>query len=301
MHIEMVTGNTGYIAATQLIGLYRTDSSHCILLDSGTATDREEIEQTLLQAGMTPCGIIATHSHYDHFSNCTYFQQKYQIPVALSFGEAELCRTFPALKSHLFIYSAGEIMADPILRFMPCKVDRVIMPEEQDLYFRGVLFRVPRTPGHSPEHTSIITPDNVLFAGDAVLCGPALEHAKLPYAYNLRQYIESIEVLRNTGCGYLLIPHRGVVPAPFDDLLDANRDLYLDRIAAVTAIIDHPMSLEDITTALRDTLHIRVDTPRKAENLERFVRPYLECLLDDGVLKQSLRGSGTLCYGPADA
>ena len=299
MHIEMVAGNTGYIASKQLIGLYRTDSTHCILLDAGTSTDREEIEQALHDAGLTPRGIIATHTHYDHFSNCTYFQQKYHIPVALSFGEAELCRTFPALKSHLFMYSAGEIMSDPILRFMPCKVDRVIMPEEDDLYFCGVLFRVPRTPGHSPEHTSIITPDEVCFAGDALMCGAALERSKLPYAYNLRQYLESLELFRGFGSRYLLIPHRGVAEAPFDDLIDANRDIYLDRIRAVTDIIDRPMSMEDITTAIRDGMHIHVDTPRKAENLERFIRPYIECLLDDGILRQTLRGTGTLCYEPA--
>lgn len=59
------------------------------------------------------------------------------------------------------------------------------------------------------------------------------------------------------------------------------------------------MSLEEIFTAVRDTMHIRVDTPRKAENLERFLRPYLECLLDDGTHRLSLRGTGTLCYEPA--
>jgi len=70
------------------------------------------------------------------------------------------------------------------------------------------------------------------------------------------------------------------------------------QLRVVSSIIDHQMSLEEIFSAVRDTMHIRVDTPRKAESLERFLRPYLECLLDDGTHKLSLRGTGTLCYEP---
>lgn len=298
MKICQIAGNTAYIDAHQYIGLYITDGHHCILLDSGIATARAEIEKTLLDAGLAPVGVLATHTHFDHFGNATYFQQKYHIPVAISFGEAELCRTFPAVKSHLFVYSAGEIMSDPMLASLPCKVDRVIMPAEQELYFCGVQFKILRTPGHSPEHISVITPDRVCYGGDALMCGHALEDAKLPYAYNFRQSLESIELFRGLPCDYILLAHRGVVPAPFDRLLDENRDVMLRRLATVGGIIDHQMSVDEIYTAVRDTLRIQVDTTRRAQNLERFLRPYLECLLDDGTHRLSLRGTGTLCYEP---
>lgn len=192
-------------------------------------------------------------------------------------------------------------MSDPMLRGMPCNVDRVIMPHEHDLFLQGVRFQVLRTPGHSPEHVSYITPDGVCFAGDALLCGRALEEAKLPYEYNFRQFIESVEMFRAIPCSHIILPHKGVAEAPFDALLDENREVMLSRLAAVTAIIDRPMSLEEIMTAVREQMHIRVDTTRKAENLERFVRPYLECLLDDGILRQTLRGTGTLCFEPASS
>ena len=32
--------------------------------------------------------------------------------------------------------------------------------------------------------------------------------------------------------------------------------------------------------------------------LERFLRPYLECLVDDGTHRLTLRGTGTLCFEP---
>lgn len=299
MEIRTICGNTAYLAGPQLIGLYKTDERHCILLDCGPAALRDELELTLENAGLSPIGILATHAHFDHFGNAAWFQQKYRIPIAISFGEAELCRTLPAIKSHLFVYSAGEIMSDPMLMNLPCNVDRVIMPYETDIIFCGVRFGILRTPGHSPEHISILTPDRVCYCGDALLSGRELRHAKLPYAYNVRQSLESVEQFRDLPCDHLLIAHKDVVNTPFDDILDENRRCMEQQLQTVSAIIDHPMSLEEIFTAVRDTMHIRVDTPRKAENLERFLRPYLECLLDDGTHRLSLRGTGTLCYEPA--
>lgn len=298
MEICPIRGNTAYLKGPQLIGLYITDDSHCILLDCGPAALRDAIEEALARAGLTPIGILATHAHFDHFGNASYFQQKYGIPVGISFGEAELCRTFPAIKSHLFVYSAGEIMSDPMLNSLPCDVDRVIMPGETHILFCGVRFGILPTPGHSPEHCSIITPDRVCYCGDALMCGPHLEGAKLPYAYNIRQNLESIELFRELPCDYILVPHKGVVKAPFTTLVEDNRRAMEQQLRAVADIIDRQMSLEEIFTAVRDTMRIRVDTPRKAENLERFLRPYLECLVDDGSHRLSLRGTGTLCYEP---
>ena len=298
--IEIISGNTAYLdVGMALIGLYLIDDHRCLLLDCGPASCRETLENALTAAGFVPDGIIASHSHYDHFGNAAYFQQKYNIPVAITFGEAELCRTLPAIKSYLFAYSAGEVMDDPDLTALPCNVDRVIMPSEDYFYLRGIRFDLLRTPGHSPEHAAIITPDRVCYAGDALMVGPSLERAKLAYSYNIRQAIESIENFRGLRCDWLICAHKGVVPAPFDGLLDANRDLMEERLQAVCRIIDREMSRDEIFTAVRDTMHIKVDTIRKAENLERFLRPYLECLVDDGSLRLTLRGSGTLCYEPA--
>lgn len=299
MEIKTVSGNTAYIDGHQLIGLYLTDSRHCILLDSGVASAREEIEKTLLDAGLTPVGVLATHTHFDHFGNAAYFQQKYRIPVAISFGEAELCRTFPAVKGHLFVFSAGEIMSDPDMSAIPCKVDRVIMPAEDELYFCGVRFGILRTPGHSPEHISVITPDRVCYGGDALMCGHALTGVKLPYTYNFRQTLESIDLFRNLSCDWLLLAHRGVIPAPFDGIAEQNRAVMEQQLQTVAGIIDRQMSVEEIYAAVRESMGIRVDTPRKAQSLERFLRPYLECLIDDGTHRLSVRDGGTLCYEPA--
>ena len=298
MQVKMLAGNTGYLDGHQVIGLYLTDPGHCVLLDSGVAALRDKIEQSLAEAGLTPVGVLCTHTHYDHFGNAAYFQKKYTIPVALPFGEAELCRTWPAVKSHLFVFTAGQIMTDPDTRDLPCTVDRIVMPDQTDFLFCGVRFTILHTPGHSPDHISVITPDRVCYGGDALLCGRHLTAAKLPYAYNFRQSLESFELFRTTGCDWLLLAHNGVIEAPFDSLVDENRIAMEDRLALVRNVVDREMSVEEIYTAVRQAMGIVVDTPAKALSLERFLRPYLECMVDDGTHIQTVR-DGVLCLAPA--
>jgi len=293
-----VAGRTMALDIRQLLGVYKLDGHRCVLLDCGYIDIRDTIETLLAGAGLSVVGVLGTHTHFDHFGNGAYFQKHHGAQIALPLGEAELCRTFPTLKGYLFVYSAGEVMSDPQLREMPCYADRVIRPEEDEIDFCGARFGIVHTPGHSPDHISVLTPDGVLYTGDALTVGAHLKTSKIPYAYNLRQYMESLESLRGVNAEKYLVAHKGVVDAPFGELIDENLRLMERQLQTVSDVIDHTMSFEEILTAVRDVLHIRVDTPRKAENLERFLRPYLECLIDDGTHRLTLRGTGTLCYEP---
>jgi glyoxylase-like metal-dependent hydrolase (beta-lactamase superfamily II) len=299
MKIQKILGNTWCLVGYQMIPLYMTDSTHCIMMDTGTQEMRAEIEATLEEANITPIGLLCTHTHYDHFGNANYFSQRYKCPVALPLGEAEICRTFASVKSHLAVFSAGQVMADSEMSSIPCLVDHVIRPEETDTMFRGVRFRVLHTPGHSMDHISYITPDGVCYGGDALLCGHALTVSKLPYAFNFRQSLESIEQFRTLDCPCMILAHKGVVEAPFDQLVEDNRQTMLSQLAHVSALIDHQMSVDVIYAVVREAMGIKVDTPAKALNLERFLRPYLECIIDDGTHRQSVR-NGTLCYEPVE-
>jgi glyoxylase-like metal-dependent hydrolase (beta-lactamase superfamily II) len=299
MEIQHISGNTRCLVGYQMIPLYMTDSTHCIMMDTGLEGMREEIVQTLAAANITPIGLLCTHTHYDHFGNANFFSHRYKCPVALPLGEAEICRTPASVKSHLGVFSAGQVLSDPKMASIPCLVDHVIRPEEHDTMFRGVRFRVLHTPGHSPDHVSYITPDNVCYAGDALLGDHALAVSKLPYAFDFRQSLDSMELFRGLDCDYMILAHKGVVEAPFDRLVDDNRRVMLEQLDRVASLIDHQMTVEEINLLVQQTLGIRVTSPEKALNLDRFLRSYLECIIDDGTHRQSVR-NGLLCYEPVD-
>ena len=295
--IRQVSGNTWVIDSPLMIPFYMTDLNHCILMDTGTVQMRQAIDRTFELSHVTPVGIFCTHTHYDHYGNAGYFSEKYQCPIALPLGEAEVSRTLSGVKSYLFCYSAGQVAADPQLAALPCTVDHVIRSDEEETLFRGIHFRVIHTPGHSIDHISIITPDNVCYAGDALMCGKSLTASKFPYAFNMAENLSSMEKLRGLSCEYMILAHRGIACAHFDALVDENIEVTRREIKAFAALVDQQMTVEEIIQKTEKEMGVQVNSPAQALALERFVRPYLEYMIDTGTHKQSIR-DGLLCYEP---
>ena len=109
MKIAHVLGNTWVIEADELIPFYKVDDEHIILLDSGLEEERESIEKTLQENGLTPAGILCSHAHVDHCANNGYFQKKYHIPVAMTQPEADVCSSLLTLRCYFLDLPNKEI------------------------------------------------------------------------------------------------------------------------------------------------------------------------------------------------
>ena len=298
MELKQIRGNTWCLMGRQLTPVFLINEEQCILLDCGTAVPkvRARMLEELGRHGLTPIGVICTHNHFDHDGNAAWLQREYGIPVAMPLGEAEACRTHAALKGYLFVYTIGQIREDPTL--VPVLADRVIQPEEERILFCGVTFRILHTPGHSIDHISIITPDNVCYVGDALRGGRTLERSHLPYAYDLALCLETIEKLRALRCPVMILAHDCVERAPYDALCDRNRDTYLEAMERIAALADRPMTMEAISRRVQRAMGVTVDSGLKALAFERFLRPYLEYLTDSGRLR-IVALDGVLGYAPA--
>ena len=58
MNLTQIKGNTWAIEASELIPLYRLDDSRCVLLDTGLPGERDELDDTLRSARLTPAGVL---------------------------------------------------------------------------------------------------------------------------------------------------------------------------------------------------------------------------------------------------
>lgn len=284
MQLIPIKGNTYVLEDWQYIPLYMVDAHRCILLDTGDLSQRHAIEETLSAHGLTPVGILGTHVHTDHSPNHRYFQEKYRIPVALSAGEAGLCVTQLNLKAYFFMLPIGQINSEDEVRDMELVADRVILPGETELEFCGVRFGTLRTPGHSPDHICIRTPDDVLYLGDAVLTGDSLTSAKLPYFFSHRDAIASMDLLRREKASLYLAAHKGV----YEDItpwLDANQAAIRDRSTQIAALVDRPMTIDEIYAAACRRFSLLTSKYAKAALFERNLRTYVEYLRDAGALR----------------
>ncbi len=292
MKLTQVKGNTWVAEGVELIPFYKLDDKRCILLDTGLLQEREELESTLLGAGLTPAGVLCSHAHVDHCASNGYFQEKYGAEVALTYPEAGMCATTLNLKCYFLTLPLGMVE-----REAECMVHEpdVIIPPDGPFSFRGALFQIIPTPGHSAGHVSTVTPDGVCYAADALLSAELLE-AKLPYNLNHRLAMDSREKLREVDCDFFIMAHRGVCPASeIGALIDANQALVRRRAKELLELVDRPMTASEIDRAACRRYQLFTHQLRRALRYQRNVSFLVEYLIDRGELVPEIR-DGVVFY-----
>lgn len=293
MQLTQIKGNTWVIEATQLIPLYKLDGKRCVLLDSGLPQEREELEETLRGAGLTPVGVLCSHAHVDHCANNGYLQERYGVKVALTPPEAGMCSSLLTLKCYFLTLSPGTVA-----RESACMVhtpDVSIPMWDGPFDFCGAAFQIVHTPGHSAGHICAVTPDNVCYTADALLSRELLT-AKLPYCLGHQPALASREKLRGLGCDAYIMAHRGVCSGEeIGTLIDANQALILRRAEEILALVERPMTASQIDEAACTLYELFTHKPPRALRFERNVRFFIEYLVDVGRLAEVCQ-NGTAYY-----
>ena len=289
MQLKQAAGNTWYLEDWQDIPLYKTSEHTCVLLDSGLRSQRDLIERTLARNGLTPVGILGSHVHGDHSANHRYFQQKYGIPVALSAGEAGIAVSPLNLKAYYFyMLHPQQPSTDATESDLLVEADRIIMPSETTVDFCGATFGIIHTPGHTPDHISIVTPDDVCYLGDAILTDKFNSDAKLPYFFSVQPSIEAMEKLAATDHKLYIAAHRGVYDEvkPLADACIASVKRCANRILDTA---DCGLTRSEIIIAACTMMKMLSSKPRKAAFYERNIHIYVDYLVDCGALEVVVR------------
>lgn len=291
MELTQVKGNTWVLEGVEYIPLYKLDGGRCILLDSGLLQEREELEEALHAAGLTPVGVLCSHAHVDHCANNGYLQGKYGVKVALTFPEAGMCSSLLTLKCYFLTLSPGTVERESSC--MLHTPDLYIPPADGLFSFCGAQFGIVHTPGHSSGHVCTVTPDNVCYTADALL-SRELMGAKLPYNLSQEMAMDSREKLRELGCDAYIMAHRGVCPGPeIDALIDANQELVRRRAEEILALVDRPMTASQIDEAACVLYRLFTHKPRRSLRFERNVRFFIEYLVDTGRLAEECQNGAT--------
>ncbi len=280
MKLTNVKGKTWVLDGPQLVGVYQLDDTRCLLLDPGSWKLIEPIETALKEVGWTPVGVACTHMHYDHHESSCYFRETYGATICLPQLEADIVRNEESLKNHLFNFTMGMIRTIPRLQHLICPVDRVIGLEEDTVNLCGVELKVIHTPGHSPDHVCFITPDNVCFAGDTLMTEDVLAEAMVPFAFDLTDDLKSKQVMAALDCDAYVFCHKGLRYGSVADLARANIDRVQHQLAACADLVKGPMTYSEFYAAVVTAFDLPVGHPARGLHLERYIRPYLEYLID---------------------
>lgn len=283
MELWKVKGNTFCIdTGISYIPFYMINERDIILLDTGWAqADRVGLEGIFEENGYQVVGILCSHAHVDHMGNCQYFKEKYQCVVAMSELEALLCSSPVNLKVYYSSQTLAQVKKN--LGHMICKADIRIPKDQEKIQIAGVEFRILHTPGHSPAHICVVTPDDVAYLGDTLVSRDVMEPAKLPYEYILKEALKSNDKLLELSCSKYIVAHKGVYDE-IKGLVSENRKLHERNAERVLSLIDHSMTREEIMKTAMEKLKISIRSVSRYLTLERMLNTYVEYLHDTGRL-----------------
>ncbi|WP_461206254.1 MBL fold metallo-hydrolase [Clostridium sp. DL1XJH146] len=293
MDILKVKGNTFCInTGMTYIPFYKINDEEIIMLDSGWARgERVGIDEILEKNNFKVVGIICSHTHIDHVGNNTYLKNKYNCIIAMPAYEAFFCSSIVNLK----VYYSSQTLSNVEEHYghMVCETDIKILDNQDTIYICGIKFKILHTPGHSPAHICITTPDDVAYVGDSLISYEVMKGAKLPYAFVLKEDLESKIKLYDLNCSKYIVAHKGM----YDDitkLIMDNIDFYKNIARRLYNLIEEAMTMEDIMKIIIKNWKINVRTVYKYSEIKFMLESYvqyleetgeIEIIMDNGFLK----------------
>lgn len=284
MDILKVKGNTYCIdTGMTYIPFYKINDEEIIMLDTGWERgERNGIDEVLEKNNFKVTAILNSHAHIDHIGNNTYFRDKYNSIIAMSAYEAIICSSEVNLK----LYYGNQTLkfVKEHYNHMVFKTDIIIEENQHEILLCGVNFKIIHTPGHSPAHICIITPDDIAYLGDALVSYEVMEGAKMPYAYILSEDMKSKAKLYDLNCIKYVVAHKGIYNN-ITKLINDNIDFYESRAMLIYEAIDGLMTMEEIMKVIMKTFNINIKNIEKYYFMEKMLRSYVEYLYEIEKLK----------------
>ena len=189
--------------------------------------------------------LAITHGHADHFA-AAWALRRDGATVVASRDDASLVENPDINIRGMFSWAKpGDILVSKLFLGTPCKVDAIVE------HWRDRRAAPIALPGHTLGHTGFLTPDKVLFTGDALYLKSLWARHPLPYSIAPDMVAASLEVIRDLDFDWLVPGHGELV----------------DRETAEGHIDFHLAQIEELEGYLLEML----ETPRTTEQVIALV------------------------------
>lgn len=260
IELRKARGNSYYLTGKLSVGVYLNESNKsAILIDSGIDKDlAKKLDKAILQNGYQPTAIINTHSHADHCGGNHFFQKKYpDIQIYATRFETHFIED-PFLEPLCFCSGAlpFQELRNKFLEAKPSKVTHVLKYEDHTLDIGGESFTVVTLPGHTQGMIGIISPDQVLYVGDAIFGEEILEKHGVLFYTDIAKTKDSLEKLETLNVKSYVLYHGGERLSLSDlveehlKLIEKTKDFILGQI------VEHSPSLDFLVQQVMSRFNI---------------------------------------------
>ncbi|MDN5345008.1 MAG: hypothetical protein PWQ18_1122 [Clostridia bacterium] len=269
MELVKINGHTCYIPGATNSGVYTTKSGYCLLIDSGiNNTVAHKIKDTLAARALKPKYLLTTHGHADHFGAHRLLKELYPgLEVLASPGEKVFMENnLLGIKALYGSASPLQELKVPLLYSPhPVEVDTTIGPGPLKLLDQRL--QAVATPGHGAEHLAFLTPEGVLFSGDAVYHPAILAKYPLPFFQDIEAELATLATLAELEFDYLLPAHSPEVitdPAP---VLEKNHQRINGCLDMLVELLARPLTREELLAQVAILEELTMDVPQYYLNL----------------------------------
>lgn len=159
--------------------LWDDDSKQAVLIDAGGEVSR--LKQAIAAAGVTLVALWLTHGHIDHAGAVGELAEHYSVPVIGPHRADDFWLQMLPQQATMFGFPKAQ----------PVKVNQWLDGNET-LYVGKYPIQVRFTPGHTPGHVVLYSPDlQLIWTGDVLFAG-SIGRTDFPQG-NYQQLIDSIQ------------------------------------------------------------------------------------------------------------
>lgn len=248
MDLINIEGNTFYIKGGTNTGVYIYNDNTALIIDPGLSGLRpKRIMNILENDNINLKFIINTHEHNDHYGACNQFRAFYKDVHILCSQYAKLYIEHPSLFSKYIIGGKSNEFMDERLRSKSLEqtyIDEVL--NEGIVNLNNEDFKVIDFKGHTPGSIGILTKDKVLFVGDLLIGLNMLEKYDFLFLYDLKEYINSLDKLRNIDFEYIVASHsKGLITKKESEKIIKNHEAAVYKyVNQIKEELNTPMGIE---------------------------------------------------------
>jgi len=257
MKMQQLQGNTWYINFPSAVGIYIFPDNTCLLIDSGASEAfGRRIHKITENNGLHIRYLLNTHAHADHCGGNRYLQETTGCQILAS-KIASAYMENPLLIP-VTLYSANPIKALKNKYLMPpvSKVNQQV--EEGDININGSSFKLLALAGHSLCHIGIITPDQILFAGDSLISQEKLKEFPFLYLADVEQQLETLDKLKKLNINQVFLSHGGLQNS-VNELIAKNYEVLMAIVEYVYNLISQPREREEILPMLVNHFNLKLN------------------------------------------
>lgn len=257
--LKHIRGNSYYINGIFAVGVYRY-GNEVLLIDSGSDDhSAKDVADAIASEGYVVDAIINTHCHPDHCGGNYFFQKKYPNLKVYAAHDEKFFIEDPKWAPRCFCGNAAPIAGlknKHIAPQKPTKVTNTIPYQDGPLSIKSHNLIIVTLPGHTPGSIGIITPDNILYSGDAIFGQATFTKHPMLFYTDITDTLASFKKLASLNVDTCVLYHGGMINN-LSEVVRQHEERVLETKDTILKIIrDTQPSLDVLTQSVMQQYHI---------------------------------------------